>query len=59
MNTKPELLYLDLMKKALSYTLWEDPGMLTEVFAYKKSFLSRVLTNALSLEFMRLFVIHG
>jgi len=54
MNTKPELLYLDLIKKALSYALWEDPGMPIETFAYKKAFLTRILTNALS-RTLRLF----
>ena len=35
MHLTPELLYLDLIKKALSYSLWEDPGMPIETLLTK------------------------
>src|SRR4030042_659962 len=40
-------LYLDLMKRVLSYSLWEDPGIPIETFIYKKSFLQRFLKKTL------------
>lgn len=54
MSTTPELLYLDLIKKTLSYTLWEEPGMPVEMFAYKKSFHQRILIRLLY-KILRLF----
>lgn len=41
------ILYMDLIKKTLSYSLWEDPGMPIETFIYKKSFVQRFFKKAL------------
>jgi len=41
-------LYLDLMKKALSFSLWEEPGVPIELYSYKKPFVKRLLLNVLS-----------
>lgn len=48
MNQKPELLYLDLMKKTLSFTLWPEPPMPITTFNYARSFVKRNLVSALS-----------
>ena len=37
-------LYFDLIKKSLSFSLWEDPGMPIEMFAYRKAALPRKAT---------------
>ncbi|MFH2218783.1 MAG: TylF/MycF/NovP-related O-methyltransferase [Pseudomonadota bacterium] len=54
MKKTGEHLYLDLLKKSLSYLLWEDPGMPVEMFAYKKPFHQRMLIHFIS-KTLRLF----
>jgi len=39
-------LYLDLIKKTLSFTLWEEPGVPIEVFNYRRPPLRRALFGA-------------
>ncbi|MBS0194978.1 MAG: TylF/MycF family methyltransferase [Proteobacteria bacterium] len=41
MNIPPDQLYLDLLKKTLSFSLWPDPPVPAETFAYRRSALSR------------------
>ncbi len=41
-------LYLDLLKKTLSFTLWQEPGIPVELFNYKRAWPKRVLVDALS-----------
>ena len=48
MNTKPEHLYLDLMKKTLSFMLWDEPGIPIETFIYKRSLKKRILLRTFS-----------
>ena len=36
-SVSPETLYLDLLKKALTFTLWKEPGIPIETFAYRRS----------------------
>lgn len=48
MNTKPQLLYLDLMKKTLSFMLWDETGVPIETFIYKRSLKKRILLRAFS-----------
>jgi len=47
MKPKPDsaALYLDLMKKTLSYSLWKDPGLPIETFNYKRTFLKRIFVT--------------
>jgi len=42
-------LYLELMKKVLSFTLWGETGMPLELYSHRKPFLRRIFLNALSL----------
>ena len=44
----PADLYLDLLKKALSYTLWEEPGVPIETFNYNRPPLRRAAFAAIS-----------
>lgn len=48
MKTRPELLYLDLMKKTLSFMLWDEPGIPIEMFIYKRSLKKRILLRTFS-----------
>lgn len=48
MKQKPELLYLDLMKRALSFTLWPEPPILITTFNYRRSFFKRLLVSIIS-----------
>ena len=41
-------LYLDLMKKTLSFTLWPEPGIPLEMFNYKKSTAKRYFIRNLT-----------
>jgi hypothetical protein len=41
-------LYLNLMKKTLSYSLWKEPGIPIETFNYKRKFLKRFIVEVLS-----------
>ena len=42
-ETAPALLYLDLLKKALTYTLWQEAGTPIEIVSAKKAFPARWL----------------
>jgi len=44
----PAALYLDLIKKTLAYTLWEEPGVPIETFNYNRPPLRRALFSAMS-----------
>ena len=48
MDTIQQSLYLDLMKKTLSFTLWDEPSIPIETFSYRKSLPKRVFIRALS-----------
>jgi hypothetical protein len=45
---KPELLYLNLMKKTLSFTLWPEPPIPITTFNYQRSPVKRFLVSAIS-----------
>jgi O-methyltransferase len=45
---KPELLYLDLMKKTLSFTLWPEPSIPLTTFNPLRSPVKRFLASAIS-----------
>ena len=51
MITKPELLYLDLMKKVLSFTLWKEPGTPIEELQLNYPLYKRILFRGLSRTF--------
>ena len=58
MDQKPEQLYLDLMKKTLSFTLWPEPPVPAMTFYIKspiKRFLVSVLSKVLSRGKLQLF----
>jgi O-methyltransferase len=44
----PELLYLELMKKALTFSLWDEPGIPVEMFNNYRALPKRILIRALS-----------
>lgn len=46
MNKKPEQLYLDMMKKTLSFSLWPEPLIPLEVYNFLRSGPRRALVNA-------------
>ena len=48
MNEQPEILYLNLIKKTLSYALWPEPPIPIATFAYLKSPIKRVLISTIS-----------
>ena len=51
MKSIPEKLYLDLIKKALTFSLWAEPLIPLETFNYKcyrKSLWERFVVSALS-----------
>jgi O-methyltransferase len=48
MTLKPQLLYLNLMKKALSFTLWPEPPLPLKKFNYTRSTLARSFVSAVS-----------
>jgi O-methyltransferase len=48
LDRKPEDLYLELIKQALSFTLWPEPPIAIDTFRYKKSFLKRLLISFVS-----------
>lgn len=54
MKNTSENLYLDLMKKTLSFHLWNEPDYPIETFIYEYSFLKRLTLKAISL-FLKLF----
>lgn len=41
MNQSPQQLYLDLLKKALSFALWDEPPVPAEAFSYRRGPLRR------------------
>jgi len=55
MGTKPEELYIDLLKKALTFTLWPEPPIPISVFNYQRPIHQRIFNNILS----KLFDIGG
>jgi hypothetical protein len=48
MNQKPELLYLNLMKRALSFTLWPEPPIPITIFNYRRRPARRFLVSTIS-----------
>lgn len=48
MKFKPEDLYLDLMKKTLSFTLWPEPPTPLMTFNYARSTIKKFLISAIS-----------
>jgi hypothetical protein len=48
MSETPAQLYLDLMKKTLTFSLWEDPGMPIETFCYKKRGINKIFAMSIS-----------
>jgi O-methyltransferase len=48
MKRTPTELYLDLMKKTLSFTLWPDPPIAIDLFKYYKRPLTRLVISFLS-----------
>jgi hypothetical protein len=48
MKQKPELLYLDLMKKTLSFTLWPEPPSLITTFNFEHSPVKRFMICIIS-----------
>jgi hypothetical protein len=48
MKQKPALLYLDLMKKTLSFTLWPEPPLPITAFNYARAPLKRFWVSAIS-----------
>ncbi len=48
MQCSPEELYLDLLKKTLSFTLWPERPVPTTVFNYRRPFLKRSLVQIIS-----------
>ena len=45
MTPSPEQLYLDLMKKTLSYALWDEPGIPIETFNHRGALLKKPLIS--------------
>ncbi len=52
MDKKPELLYLDLIKKTLSFSLWPEPPLPIETFNYRNHAFKRGLIS-LSSRFLK------
>lgn len=48
MKRKPELLYLDLMKRTLSFTLWPEPPVPITLFNYRRRPAKRFLVSTIS-----------
>lgn len=48
MTVKPENLYLDLMKRTLSFTLWSEPPIPFDAFNYRRPPLKRWLISSIS-----------
>lgn len=48
MDKKPEYLYLDLMKKALSFMLWQEPPIPIETHNSSRPALKRLLVSCVS-----------
>lgn len=48
MKTKPEILYLDLLKKTLSFTLWKEPLVSITVFNSSRSIIKQILIKIVS-----------
>ena len=57
MKEKPELLYLDLMKKTLSFTLWPEPPILVETLICGKSRIVQFIFSIVS-SFLKIFRLH-
>lgn len=48
MKQKPELLYLNLIKKTLSFTLWSEPPILITPSIYNRSSFNKLLISVIS-----------
>ena len=48
LNRNPIELYLGLLKKTLSYTLWDEPGVPIETFNYARTGVKRTAVDFLS-----------
>ncbi len=48
MKSKPEALYLELMKKALAFALWPEPPTPLDTFNYQRPALKRLLVSFIS-----------
>jgi hypothetical protein len=48
MKQKPELLYLDLMKKTLSFTLWPEPPLPITTFNFGRPIVKKFLVSTIS-----------
>lgn len=48
MNQKPELLYLDLIKKTLSFVLWPEPQISTTTFNHGRSPVKKFIVSTIS-----------
>ena len=57
MAQHPELLYLDLIKKTLSFTLWPEPPIPIASPLYKQSLIKKLLLSACSKILNREFLI--
>ena len=51
MKAKPEDLYLDLLKKALSFSLWPEPPVPVDTYNYLRPPLKRLLVSSVSWAF--------
>jgi len=63
MSSSPQQLYLDLLKKTLSFALWAEPPVPAEAFAYRRGLLTRsavaIAGKMLALSRYRLFEDRG
>jgi hypothetical protein len=48
MNTEPEELYLELLKRTVSFALWPEPPLPVETFNYQRSLAKRSVLSAIS-----------
>lgn len=48
MKERPEDLYLNLLKRALSFTLWQEPPIPLDTFNYQRSPLKRLVISSIS-----------
>lgn len=48
MKTKPETMYIELLKKTLTFTLWQEPPTPITTYNHKRAFIMRALASAIS-----------
>jgi hypothetical protein len=48
MENTPHNLYLNLLKKTLTFTMWNEPPLPVTIFNYKRTFLKRAIFSAIS-----------